>query len=179
MINRTLKAAYQTISSRLYLTPSPLKPNALQTHIGSCQKKGLRNSSKASEAFGFAHQLRHTSSSCLSTASQQSAQAATSSAPTSAVMEASRSCYSSLCILLQGSQAIVQPASAGASAVETLIVDLNDGKVKVSNQAPNQGSSATDSLGLLGVCKLHQGKCAPASGVGADCLRHPWVTLPA
>ncbi len=178
MINRTLKAAYHTISNRLYLTPSPLKLSVLQTHTGNCLKTPLQNSSKANQAFGFAHQLRHTSS-CLSTASQQSAQAATSSAPTSAIMEASRSCYSSLRILLQGSQAIVQPASAGASAVETLIVDLNDGKVKVSMQAPAQGSSATDSLGLLGVCKLHQGKDRAGVGPSRRCLRNALATLPA
>ncbi|KXZ54091.1 hypothetical protein GPECTOR_5g196 [Gonium pectorale] len=72
-----------------------------------------------------------------------------------------RFCHPALRIFQQGPQAVVQPMAAlgNSSAVETLLVDLSSGKVTLSpSQDVMRGSTgAIDSLGLLGVCKLHQG----------------------
>ncbi|GLC45996.1 hypothetical protein PLESTM_001812500 [Pleodorina starrii] len=72
-----------------------------------------------------------------------------------------RYCFPSLRIFRQGSQAVVQPIVEGSSsqqAVETLLVDLSSGQITASpSRDVLRGSTATDSLGLLGVCKLHKG----------------------
>ncbi|GLI62382.1 hypothetical protein VaNZ11_005001 [Volvox africanus] len=69
-------------------------------------------------------------------------------------------CFPSLRIFRQGSQAVVQPvvAASNQQTVETLLIDLSSGKI---NYSPSKdilrGSTATDSLGLLGICKLQKG----------------------
>ncbi|EFJ44140.1 hypothetical protein VOLCADRAFT_95601 [Volvox carteri f. nagariensis] len=71
-----------------------------------------------------------------------------------------RFCFPLLRILRQGSQVVVQPA-VGASnqqSVETLLIDLSSGKITLSpSKDVVRGSSAINSLGLLGICKLQKG----------------------
>ncbi|GIL91240.1 hypothetical protein Vretimale_18840 [Volvox reticuliferus] len=69
-------------------------------------------------------------------------------------------CFPSLRIFRQGSLAVVQPLAAASNqqTVETLLVDLSSGKITLSpSKDILRGSTATDALGLLGMCKLHKG----------------------
>ncbi|KAG2453044.1 hypothetical protein HYH02_002379 [Chlamydomonas schloesseri] len=70
--------------------------------------------------------------------------------------------YTTLRIFQQGAQAVVQPAPDGnVSAVETLVVDLANGKSTVTpSQSVMRGTPTVECLGLLGVCKLTTGAAA-------------------
>ncbi len=70
-----------------------------------------------------------------------------------------RFCYPSVRIFRQGANAVVQPVADGnQQRVETLLIDLSSGKVSLSPaQDVLRGSTGTDSLGLLGICKLQKG----------------------
>ncbi|PNH04270.1 Phosphatidylinositide phosphatase SAC1 [Tetrabaena socialis] len=81
-----------------------------------------------------------------------------------------RLCYPALRIFHQGSQAVVQPLTDGAQA-ETLLIDLASGKVTLSPAKDAlRGGSSVDSLGLLGICKLHTGlrECAEDARMDAN-----------
>lgn len=79
---------------------------------------------------------------------------------TTAKMTDARYCYPSLRIFRQGSQAVVQPAvdPCNQQGVETLYVNLSDGKVSVSQSMEILRGNTIHSLGLFGICKLHKGK---------------------
>lgn len=81
--------------------------------------------------------------------------------------------YPALKLYTQGSQVLVQPTGQSAGngadsngATETLQIDLRSGAVSVSQKQGTPAGEAFDSMGLLGVCKLHTGK-----------IRHPVVCI--
>lgn len=74
--------------------------------------------------------------------------------------------YTTLRIFQQGAQAVVQPVPEGnASSVETLVVDLANGKSTVTpSQSVMRGTPTIECLGLLGISKLTTGETAGNPG---------------
>jgi hypothetical protein len=75
------------------------------------------------------------------------------------------------------SQLTIQPLGQTASAIDTLSIHLDLGKVSVAPAAPRHGTPQHEALAVLGLCKLHAGAWGHHHHVHTDIVKQHLLCL--